>query len=547
MISASTSQQSRTRRGQSVLPLFLDDQVNDIPTQVEPPSERRGGNGATLGFEEKLWAAADTLRGHIDAAEYKHIVLGLVFLKYLADVFEERVRGLRKAGADPEDREAYAAAHVAWLPPDARWTRIEEAIDKPDIGQTIDRAMEEIERHNESLRSALPRIYGRSALGSRQLNELVKLIGALGLGDTQNRAQDVLGRIYEFFLGKFAGLEGKGGEFYTPRSVVKLLVEMVEPFQGKVYDPCCGSGGMFVQSEKFVKAHGGKGDDILVYGQESNPTTWRLCKMNLAMRGIRGDIGPRHADTFRDDLHKELQADYIIANPPFNVNDWGGPELSRDPRWRYGVPPTGNANFAWVQHMAHHLSPTGRAGFVLSNGSLSRSQDRAEGAIRRALVEADLVDCIVALPGNLFYTTQIAACLWFIAKDKNDPQFRDRRGETLFIYAYNFGRMVDRVHRELTDDEVARIAKTYHGWRSKGHSADYRDTPGFCKSATLAEVREHRYYLVPGRYVGFDATAIDHWDATRLRTELAEVEGRLGQVNAASHSVLAVLQELLYG
>jgi type I restriction enzyme M protein len=549
MISQTSSRQGRTKRAQAELPLFLDDLAShdEPPEPTESPQGQRIGNGATLGFEEKLWAAADMLRGHIDAAEYKHIVLGLVFLKYLADVFEGRARCLRKAGRDPESREAYASENIAWLPPSARWPHIEESVDQPELGVTIDRAMEEIERHNESLRNALPRIYSRSALGPRQLSELAKLIGALGLGDTQTRAQDVLGRIYEFFLGKFAGLEGKGGEFYTPRSVVKLLVEMVEPFQGKVYDPCCGSGGMFVQSERFVKAHGGKGDDILVYGQESNPTTWRLCKMNLAMRSIRGDIGPRHADTFRDDLHKELRADYIIANPPFNVSDWGGPELSRDPRWRYGVPPAGNANFAWVQHIIHHLTPTGRAGFVLSNGSLSRSQDRAEGAIRKALVDADLVDCIVALPGNLFYTTQIAACLWFIAKDKNDPQFRDRRGETLFIYAYSRGRMVDRVHRELTDDEVERIAKTYHSWRSKDQAADYRDTPGFCKSATLAEIQEHRYSLVPGRYVGFDTAAIDHWDATRLRTELAEVEDRLGQVNAASRSVLAVLQELLHG
>jgi type I restriction enzyme M protein len=304
---------------------------------------------------------------------------------------------------------------------------------------------------------------------------------------------------------------------------------------------------MFVQSEKFVRAHGGKGEDIRVYDQESNPTTWRLCKMNLAIRGIQGDIGSRHADTFREDLHKNLKADFIIANPPFNMSDWGGPELSRDPRWRFGVPPPGNANFAWVQHIVHHLSPTGIAGFVLSNGSLSRSQDHAEGTIRRALVDADLVDCIVALPGNLFYTTQIAACLWFIAKDKHDPRFRDRRGEVLFIYAYNSGRMVDRIHRELTDEDIGRIAQMYHDWRSRDRAGDYRDTPGFCKSATLAEVREHRYSLVPGRYVGFGEAMVDHWDETHLRNELTEVERRLGQVDKASQSVLTVLQELLNG
>jgi len=534
---------------QATLPLFSDEHVsnNKRVTPIESPQEPRAGNGATLGFEEKLWAAADTLRGHIDAAEYKHIVLGLVFLRYLSDVFEERARSLRRAGLDPERREAYDAENIAWLPPAARWSQIEEVIDTPEIGPAIDRAMGEIERANGSLKNALPRIYGRSALGSRQLSELVKLIGALGLGDAQKGGQDVLGRIYEFFLGRFAGLEGKGGEFYTPRAVVKLLVEMVEPFHGKVYDPCCGSGGMFVQSEKFVKAHGGTGDDILVYGQESNPTTWRLCKMNLAMRGIRGDIGPRHADTFRDDLHQDLLADYIIANPPFNMSDWGGPELARDPRWRYGLPPSGNANFAWIQHKIHHLSATGIAGFVLSNGSLSRSQDRAEGAIRKALMDADLVDCIVALPGNLFYTTQIAACLWFIAKDKANPRFRDRRGETLFIYAYNCGRMVDRIHRELTDDEIARIATAYHRWRSKDRPDEYRDEPGFCKSATLAEIRQHRYSLVPGRYVGFATADADRWDTAHLRAELTEIEGRLAQVDQASRSVLTVLRELLHG
>jgi type I restriction enzyme M protein len=534
---------------QAPLPLFPDEYLSrHAPaTPLDSRPAPGNGNGATLGFEEQLWAAANTLRGHIDAAEYKHVVLGLVFLRYLNDSFERCARSLRQAGQDPESLQAYMAQNVAWLPPAARWSQIEDAIDTPEIGSAIDRAMEEIECANEPLKHALPKIYDRSALGSRQLSDLVKLIGAFDLNNAQNGGQDVLGRIYEFFLGRFASLEAKGGEFYTPRAVVKLLVETVEPFQGKVYDPCCGSGGMFVQSEKFVKAHGGKGDEILVHGQESNPTTWRLCKMNLAMRGIHGDIGPRHADTFRDDLHKDLKADYIIANPPFNMSDWGGSELARDPRWRYGVPPSGNANFAWIQHKIHHLSPTGIAGFVLSNGSLSRSQDRAEGAIRKALVDADLVDCIVALPGNLFYTTQIAACLWFIATDKADPRFRDRRGETLFIYAYNLGRMVDRIHRELTDDEIARIASAYHRWRNKDRSGTYRDESGFCKSATLAEIREHRYSLVPGRYVGFNTTEANKWDTARLHAELAEIEGRLAQVDKASRSVLTVLRELLDG
>ncbi|MEW5987754.1 MAG: N-6 DNA methylase, partial [Chloroflexota bacterium] len=342
-------------------------------------------------------------------------------------------------------------------------------------------------------------------------------------------------------------LEGKGGEFYTPKSVVKLLVEMIEPFKGKVYDPCCGSGGMFVQSESFVEAHGGNDEDILIYGQESNPATWRLCKMNLAIRGIKGDIGLIHGDTFRNDLHQGLEADFILANPPFNMTDWGGDKLRGDRRWVYGVPPSNNANYAWLQHIVSHLAPDGMAGLVLSNGSLSTNQDRDEGHIRRAMVEADVVDCIVALPPNMFYTTQIPACLWFLAKNKSDSRYRDRCGETLFIYAHNFGRMVDRTHRELTDDEVSLIAKTYNTWRSQNSFSLYKDIPGFCKSATLAEVKEHKYALVPGRYVGFDNTSTEQWDISRLRSEIAQVESRFVQINKTSQAALSLLQELLDG
>ncbi len=362
-----------------------------------------------------------------------------------------------------------------------------------------------------------------------------------------SRSQDILGRVYEYFLGKFASLEGKGGEFYTPQSVVKLLVEMIEPYKGKVYDPCCGSGGMFVQSEEFVKAHGGNEEDISIYGQELNPTTWRLCKMNLAIRGIKGDIGSRNADTFREDLHHNLKADFIIANPPFNMSDWGAQSLHSDDRWQFGVPPSNNANFGWVQHKIHHLTDNGIAGFVLSNGSLSSSQGRDEGVIRKSIIEADLVDCIVALPSNLFYTTQIAACLWFLTKNKKNPRYRERHGEVLFIYAYKFGRLVDRIHRELTKEEIELIATTYHNWKSREDFGKYRDIPGFCKSVKLSEIRAHKYALVPGRYVGFDTSVSEQWDVSRLRSELSKVEDRLSQISKASERALLVLKELLNG
>jgi type I restriction enzyme M protein len=466
-------------------------------------SKPAGGNGGNLGFEEKLWAAADKLRGHMDAAEYKHVVLGLVFLKYISDAFQERYEALKAdKHADPEDRDEYTAENVFWVPKPARWDKLQAAAKQPTIGKLLDDAMVAIEKENPSLKGVLAKDYARPSLDKHRLGELIDLIGTIGLGDRESRSQDILGRVYEYFLGKFANAEGKGGgEFYTPQSVVKLLVGMIEPYKGRIYDPCCGSGGMFVQSEKFVEAHGGRVGDLSIYGQESNNTTWRLCKMNLAIRGIEGNIGEHNADTFHADLHKDLKADFILANPPFNVSDWGGDRLREDVRWKFGTPPTGNANYAWVQHMAHHLAPAGVAGFVLANGSMSSNQS-GEGDIRQRLVEADLVDCMIAMPGQLFYTTPIPVCLWFLARSKKNSKFRDRRGQTLFIDARKLAGLVDRTHRELNDAEIKRIAKTYHAWRGEKGADKYADVPGFCKSATLEEIAAHGYVVTPGRYVG---------------------------------------------
>jgi type I restriction enzyme M protein len=467
----------------------------------------KNGNGAHLGFEADLFKAADKLRGNMEPSDYKHVVLGLIFLKYISDAFEARHQAL--LAEDPqaaEDRDEYLADNVFWVPKEARWSHLRANAKRPEIGTLIDDAMRVIEKDNESLKGVLPKDYARPALNKVMLGELIDLISGIALGEEGSRSKDILGRVYEYFLGQFAGAEGKrGGEFYTPRSVVRVLVEMLEPYSGRVYDPCCGSGGMFVQSEKFVEEHGGRLGDIAIYGQESNYTTWRLAKMNLAVRGIDADIRWNNEGSFHKDELRDLKADYILANPPFNISDWGGERLREDVRWSFGVPPVGNANFAWLQHIHHHLAPNGTAGVVLANGSMS-SQQSGEGEIRKAMLEADVVDCMVALPGQLFYSTQIPACLWFLARNKNPGKgLRDRRGQVLFIDARQMGVLVDRTRRELTDEEIQKIADTYHAWRGEKEAGAYQDVPGFCKSATLEEIRQHGHVLTPGRYVGTEA------------------------------------------
>lgn len=483
------------------------------------------GNG-DLNFVSKLWQSADKMRNNMDAAEYKHVVLGLIFLKYISDALDEVYSELekdKKNHADPEDIDEYRSRNIFWVPPEARWSYLQKSAKQPTIGKLIDSAMEAVERDNPILKGVLPQNYARSALDKQRLGELIDLIGTIGLGDKENRSRDILGRVYEYFLGEFADAEGKkGGQFYTPRCIVRLLVEMLEPYKGRVFDPCCGSGGMFVQSEKFAEAHGGRIGDISVYGQESNQTTWRLCKMNLAIRGIEANIQWNSEGSFLNDAHKDLKADFVIANPPFNDSDWKGDMLREDVRWKYGIPPAGNANFAWVQHFIHHLSPTGTAGFVLANGSMS-SNTSSEGEIRKTIIEADLVDCMVALPSQLFYNTMIPACLWFISRDKKNSKHRDRRGEVLFIDARNMGVMIDRRHRDLTDSDIAKITGTYHAWRAKG--GKYKDEAGFCLSAKLADIEKQGYILTPGRYVGTeaqkeDAEAFDE-KMKRLTTELS--------------------------
>ena len=506
------------------------------------------GNSVNVGFEAQLWKTADALRNNMDAAEYKHVVLGLLFLKYISDAFEEQYEKLeaeRSQGADPEDIDEYRAVNVFWVPQEARWSYLKANAKQPTIGQLIDEAMAALERENASLKSVLTKDYARLGLDKTRLGQLIDLVSNIGLGDKASRSKDVLGRVYEYFLSQFASAEGKkGGQFYTPSCIVRLLVEMLAPYKGRVYDPCCGSGGMFVQSEKFLEEHGGRIGQISVYGQESNYTTWRLCKMNLAIRGIDNQIA--HGDTFHNDQHPDLKADYVLANPPFNDSDWRGDLLKEDARWQFGKPPTGNANFAWVQHFLHHLAPTGMAGFVLANGSMSSNQS-GEGEIRKAMVEADLVDCMVALPGQLFYSTQIPVCLWFLTRNKRNGKFRDRSGEVLFIDARKLGVLTDRVHRELTEEDIQTIAATYHAWRGDAsrppgggqNDADastiacpppgglaYLDIAGFCKSVTLDEVRQHGHVLTPGRYVGDEEVAEDGEPFTekmeRLKATLEE-------------------------
>lgn len=477
---------------------------------------------AALGIEEKLWLMADKLRGSMDSSEYKNVVLGLLFLKYISDAFEEKHQELlQDEYADEEDRDEYLADNIFWVPKEARWGYINRNSKKPEIGQIIDHAMISIEKENPSLKNVLPKTFARYDLDKTRLGELIDQF-TFKVGDTTSQEQDILGRVYEYFLSKFASAEGKGGgEFYTPRNVVQLLVEMLEPYSGRVYDPCCGSGGMFVQSEKFVEEHQGNIGNLSIYGQESNPTTWKLAKMNLAIRGIDGDLGPNNGDTFHNDLHKNLKADYILANPPFNVSDWGGERLTDDVRWKYGVPPTGNANYAWIQHMVSKLAPSGTAGFVLANGSMSTSTS-AELEIRKNLIEEDIVECIVTLPGQLFYSTQIPVCLWFVTKNK---ERHNRKGEILFIDARKKGEMVDRTHKELAVADIQEISSAFHAWRGTS-DALYEDILGFCKTVRSEEVKKQDYILTPGRYVGLEELEDDgepfEEKMERLTTSLSE-------------------------
>ncbi|PYJ23824.1 MAG: N-6 DNA methylase [Verrucomicrobia bacterium] len=526
-------------------------------------------NSASLGFEAKLWLAADKLRSNMDAAEYKHVVLGLIFLKYISDSFEEHHEKLKSgkgdyAGSNPEDPDEYRAENIFWVPPAARWTYLQNSAKQPTIGKIVDDAMVAIERDNPRLKGILPKDYARPALDKNRLGELIDLIGTIGMGDKANRSKDILGRVYEYFLSRFASAEGKkGGQFYTPQSVVRLLVEMLAPYKGRIYDPCCGSGGMFVQSEKFVEAHGGKLGDISIYGQESNATTRRLAMMNLAIRGIEADLGEEQADTFRRDLHPDLRADFVLANPPFNDSDWF--RKDDDARWQFGLPPRGNANFAWVQHFIYHLAPSGMAGFVLANGSMSSNQS-GEGEIRRAIIEADLVDCMVALPGQLFYSTQIPVCLWFLRKNKaagaNGGQlgpasrWRDHRRQTLFIDARKLGHLIDRVHRELSDEETQRIAQTYHAWRGTDdplrnpHSEvrEYADISGFCRSTTTEEIAQHGYVLSPGRYVGAEEVEDEGGPFEEKMTRLVnELNAQFSESAKLQESIKSNLAGLGYG
>lgn len=499
-------------------------------------------SSANIGFEETLWKSADKLRGSMDSAEYKYVVLGLIFMKYISDKFETKYEELVEEGDGfEEDRDEYEAENIFWVPKEARWGYLKDNAKDPKIGQIIDDAMILIEKENPTLKGVLDKRYARPELDKRRLGELIDLISTIRLH--KNGEKDLLGRVYEYFLGQFASSEGKGGgEFYTPTSVVKTLVEMIEPYKGRIYDPACGSGGMFIQSEKFIEEHAGRIGDLSIYGQELNATTWKLCKMNLAIRGLDGNIGPNQADTFHDDLHKTLKADYVLANPPFNISDWGGNKLTEDVRWKYGVPPEGNANYAWLEHIVYHLAPNGVAGVVLANGALS-SNTSNEGVIRKNLVDAKIIDAIVALPDKLFYSTGIPVSLWILNRNKIDnPKFRQRADEILFIDARNLGNMVDRRHRELSEGDIKKIADTYHNYRNL--NGQYEDIQGFCKAAKLDEVREHEYVLTPGRYVGIEE---QEDDGIPFEEKMETLTSELGELFAKSRRLEDEIRKNLGG
>ena len=514
-------------------------------------AQKKAAPGQDEPIEKQMWKAADKLRKNIDAAEYKHIVLGLIFLKYISDAFGELYEKLQKgegdfAGADPEDKDEYKAENVFFVPEQARWSFLLTKAKLPDIGKIVDEAMDAIEKENPSLRDVLPKVFARGNLDPASLGGLIDLIGNIALGDAKARSADLLGHVFEYFLGEFALAEGKkGGQFYTPRSVVELLVEMLEPYKGRVLDPCCGSGGMFVQSEKFVVERQGKINDISIYGQESNQTTWRLAKMNLAIRHIdSSQVKWNNEGSFLNDAHKDLKVDYVIANPPFNDSDWSGDLLRKDGRWQHGAPPPGNANYAWIQHFLYHLNPNGQAGFVLAKGALT-SKTSGEGDIRRELVEARLVDCIVNLPAKLFLNTQIPACLWFLSRNKTNGKFRDRADEILFIDARNLGHLINRRTKEFTAQDIATIAGTYHNWRNP--DGDYEDVKGFCNSAPVERVKELDYVLTPGRYVGLpdDEDDFDFKERfTKLKAEFEEQLKEEAELNARIAENLAKVKLL---